>query len=198
MSRRRIRRELAPWGALLPAALSGCSAVGDPASAGEDAPREPPARYGVLQPADPPAPPPSCPGAPTVTRIATSGTFTLALVEGDPRVWCWGACRPWTEDPWHIAHPAPQEGLETQHAIDVCAGGEFACALLSDGSVSCWGWNPAGQLGDGESGDTVRAPPGPVPGISDAVQLGCGTNHACIRKQPLLMGEWARGVDEAA
>ena len=33
------------------------------------------------------------------------------------------------------------------------AGFEPTCAILDDGSVSCWGYNGHGQLGDGTNTD---------------------------------------------
>jgi hypothetical protein len=38
-------------------------------------------------------------------------------------------------------------------------GGGSTCALLSQGSVRCWGWNAVGQDGDG----TLDNPLGPTP-----------------------------------
>jgi len=37
-----------------------------------------------------------------------------------------------------------------RHAIDLVAGDSFACALLDDHSVKCWGRNHYGQLGQGD------------------------------------------------
>jgi alpha-tubulin suppressor-like RCC1 family protein len=48
-------------------------------------------------------------------------------------------------------------------AIAVAAGGSYACALLGDGSVQCWGDNTYGQLGDGTT--TQRSQPVPVQGL---------------------------------
>jgi hypothetical protein len=36
---------------------------------------------------------------------------------------------------------------------DITAGTQHTCAILDNGSVSCWGWNIFGQLGDGTTND---------------------------------------------
>ena len=38
----------------------------------------------------------------------------------------------------------------------VAAGGDHTCAILDDGSVSCWGSNQYGQLGEGRGWVTKR------------------------------------------
>jgi alpha-tubulin suppressor-like RCC1 family protein len=62
----------------------------------------------------------------------------------------------------------------------LAAGASFACALLGDGSVSCWGDNDRGQLGpDGPAGSTATPVPIPFPGGLKALALAVGDQHAC-------------------
>ncbi len=56
-------------------------------------------------------------------------------------------------------------------------GDRYSCALLSDGSVKCWGYNSSGQLGDGTTTD--RHTPVSVQNISTGVQIALGYNHSC-------------------
>jgi len=56
--------------------------------------------------------------------------------------------------------------------------GEFSCALKSDGTVSCWGFDNFGQLGDGTA-DPSRATPATVAGLSGIVDIATGELHAC-------------------
>lgn len=67
-------------------------------------------------------------------------------------------------------------------AVSVAAGNVHACALLSDGSVWCWGYNYYGQLGNGKSSDNgltqsatpVKAIlPGPAAMVSAGGQVTC-------------------------
>jgi alpha-tubulin suppressor-like RCC1 family protein len=53
----------------------------------------------------------------------------------------------------------------------------FACALLEDKTIKCWGDNSAGQFGNGNT--SGRSIPVLVSGISDAVSVSVGFNHVC-------------------
>jgi alpha-tubulin suppressor-like RCC1 family protein len=56
-------------------------------------------------------------------------------------------------------------------AVDLVAGAMHACALLRDGSATCWGNNRFGVLGrEPDRGDEWHAP-APMPGLSDVVAL---------------------------
>ena len=59
----------------------------------------------------------------------------------------------------------------------ISGGGTHSCALLTGGSVKCWGWNSNGQLGDGTKTDSSS--PVSVSGITDATQLTAGSSHSC-------------------
>ncbi len=70
-------------------------------------------------------------------------------------------------------------------ASKVVAGFDFTCALMTTGTVRCWGGNGNGQLGDGSlvnRGDGVgnAMPPPDVPlGGLRAVDLSVGGSHVC-------------------
>jgi alpha-tubulin suppressor-like RCC1 family protein len=53
--------------------------------------------------------------------------------------------------------PTPVAVTLARPAIHIAAGGYHTCALLDDDSVYCWGYNAAGQLGDGSQ--TTRTSP---------------------------------------
>ena len=62
-------------------------------------------------------------------------------------------------------------------AIQVAAGAEFTCVLLSTGAIKCWGEGSAGDLGNGANNDSKTAVD--VTGISNAVEMTTGASHAC-------------------
>jgi len=80
--------------------------------------------------------------------------------------------------------PVPVHGITAATAVS--AGGSQTCALLRGGSVSCWGANGYGQLGEGSSfgpqscgGEACSTDPVAVGGIAGATQLAAGADHAC-------------------
>lgn len=60
---------------------------------------------------------------------------------------------------------------------EIALGADHGCARLGDGSVSCWGANAAGQLGDGSTSD--RHAPVRVGAIKRAAGLALGRAHTC-------------------
>jgi alpha-tubulin suppressor-like RCC1 family protein len=72
---------------------------------------------------------------------------------------------------------SPMNVLGLTNATAVSAGGGHTCALLSGGSLACWGKNSSGQLGNG--GSLNRATPLQVGGVSSAVSLSSGSSHTC-------------------
>jgi len=69
---------------------------------------------------------------------------------------------------------------------DIALGDRHSCASTADGRVRCWGYNNAGQLGDGTT--TPRATPTLVKGLTFTsrarVQLSAGNNHSCVTEAP--------------
>jgi cysteine-rich repeat protein len=67
--------------------------------------------------------------------------------------------------------------------IAISAGGNFACALLGDGRLKCWGNNTRGQLGLGDvmtRGDQPNELGTELPAtLSGVTAFGAGGQHAC-------------------
>ena len=62
----------------------------------------------------------------------------------------------------------------------ISAGGAQTCAILDNGSVSCWGNNNHGQLGDGTTTD--RNTPAQISSLGagrTAVAISIGSYHTC-------------------
>jgi len=73
--------------------------------------------------------------------------------------------------------PVNVSGLESSVQA-ITAGASHTCALLTSGSVQCWGGNHVGQLGDGTN--TTRPRPVNVSGLSSGVQaIAAGWYHTC-------------------
>lgn len=70
-----------------------------------------------------------------------------------------------------------------RRVVDVDAGGRHACAVLSDGTVWCWGKGSQGQLGNGNEVEScvpvkVVTADGELQG---GVQVQAGNEHSCVR-----------------
>lgn len=90
--------------------------------------------------------------------------------------------------------PVAVEGLEGT-PMEIGNGGFFACAVMSDGRVQCWGRNQYGQLGRGMTSE-YSSNPQDVVGLSGPATTVCtGSNSVCA-----LMGDggimcWGDGDD---
>lgn len=62
-------------------------------------------------------------------------------------------------------------------AIGIAAGHGHACALLSGGSLVCWGQNDAGQTSAASPDPT---PPTPVDPGCVGTRVACGSHHTCV------------------
>jgi alpha-tubulin suppressor-like RCC1 family protein len=105
-------------------------------------------------------------------------TCTLDWVNGEVKCWGQNSAGQLGDGFWGVlGRPSPQlvEGLG--FAISVAAGAEHTCASIEDGTVSCWGDNTFGQLGDGTT--TRRARPVTVPSLSGVVMVSAGGYSTC-------------------
>jgi alpha-tubulin suppressor-like RCC1 family protein len=81
--------------------------------------------------------------------------------------------------------------------LQVATGFDFACAVMSDKSVRCWGGNYYGQTGQPNvGGGAVVLAPTSVTGIGPAAQVAAGTGHACALLEDQTV--WCWGDDQYA
>ncbi|MEI6448035.1 MAG: hypothetical protein WCO96_09185, partial [Actinomycetes bacterium] len=72
-------------------------------------------------------------------------------------------------------------------------GLNHSCLLFTGGSVSCWGSNSSGQLGDGTRTDRSRAVT--VSGVSTAIQLSASEDHTCALIRGAKVQCWGENSD---
>ena len=85
--------------------------------------------------------------------------------------------------------PLPVKVSGIDDAVDVTAGHWHTCALRENGSISCWGSDHDGQLGNGDDEDG-SAVPVEVTGISNAVAVSAGGEHTCALRSTGEISCW--------
>ena len=127
--------------------------------------------------------PRTVPGLTGVAQVSLGESHSCAR-RFDGSVWCWGfngsgqlGDGTWTD---HRTPRAVMRLGETLRATQLAAGHFHTCARTEDGAVWCWGFNGAGQLGDGTLAD--RLAPVRVRGLPAGVRVervAAGRHHTC-------------------
>ena len=146
-------------------------------------------------------------GLSDVIAITAGQEHTCALlVDGTVRCWgdnfngqlgvgvplgLYGTC---SGDPCSTM-PVNVTGLPNTPVTSIAAGPYHTCALLADGTVRCWGFNVAGELGN----NTTTQQPAPVlvllGGLIGVTAITAGTLHTCALLADGTVKCW--GADES-
>ena len=82
--------------------------------------------------------------------------------------------------------------------VQIASGAESGCALLSDGTVWCWGANRVGQLGLGANqfDDGVHATPTQVLGVSGVTAIAAGSYTVCAIEADRSLWCWGQNTHD--
>jgi alpha-tubulin suppressor-like RCC1 family protein len=127
------------------------------------------------------------------TAVAPSADKLIALdlaahhacaVRANGDVLCWGSSqflqsgRRAKGEPAIVAVPKPVAGAPKAKSVVTTHAG--TCALVGDGSVSCWGMAPiAAPIGDGLFDTAPKREPTPITGLAEITQLAASSSFAC-------------------
>lgn len=120
-------------------------------------------------------------GVKDAAAVSAGGSHACAL-NGDGTVICWGnnSSNQLGRIIGDLGSTRATLVADITAAISVDAGGSHTCAVLTDKTISCWGSNNTGQLGNGEgSENSSSARPVRVLGIADAAAVSAGASHSC-------------------
>ena len=121
----------------------------------------------------------------------SAGPWHTCAVLDDSTLKCWGAnwgfqlgsgvIQSGNEFPVSELTPIPVN-LGGQSVVGVASGYAHTCAILDGGSVSCWGDNEFGQIGDGTNDDVNDSSQASVVNLGagrTAVSIDAGYYHTC-------------------
>ncbi|MBU1412860.1 RCC1 repeat-containing protein [Myxococcota bacterium] len=135
---------------------------------------------------------------PARTQIVSLGVgdrYSCALTQTGA-IYCWGdnvygqiGCG----TPLRRELPTLVTGL-TSRPASIFAGFAHTCAILTDGTVSCWGDNAFGQLGDGTT--TARGIPAKVAGLMGRIaKVAPGRDHTCALAADGAVRCWGKNTE---
>ncbi len=115
-----------------------------------------------------------------------AGVFSTCALATNGGVACWGRGGDLGDGsltPSRLPRVVPNLANVRQLSVSTAylsANPIHVCGVRADGTAFCWGDNSDGQLGTGTQLDSSI--PVTVPGISDALEIGAGPVHTCVRR----------------
>lgn len=140
--------------------------------------------------------PVAVPGVSSATALAVGGGVVCVLLEAGT-VQCWG------DDVYgEIGAGGPESAVPSLPVVvpnltgvkAIAAGNVFVCALLSAGTVQCWGDDSYGELGYIATSQLFSSTPVAVPGVTGATAISTGLYAACVLLSDGSVRCWGENV----
>ena len=134
-------------------------------------------------------------GASDWRMVDTRHGHTCA-VKTDGTLWCWGSnLEGRLGDGTSTQRLVPtQEYTAADNWRSVSAGHDHTCAVKTDGTLWCWGWNNNGRLGDATT--SVRGiPTQEYTAATDWQSVSAGYSHTCALKTDGTLWCWGANFD---
>ena len=138
----------------------------------------------------------------TLAQVSAGGGHTCALAT-DGTAACWGASaygqlgNGANTDSWVPVAVDTSGALNGKTLAQVSAGGNQTCALATDGTAACWGYNWYGQLGNGTNTDSWVPVAVNVSGVLNGktiAQIGAGDYHTCALASDGIAACWGHNL----
>ena len=129
----------------------------------------------------------------TATSVSAGDSHTCAVLSGGT-VKCWGggSYGQLGNGSTTSSQTTPVSVSSISTATSVSAGDSHTCAVLSGGTVKCWGYGGYGQLGNG-SITSSQTTPVSVNSISTATSVSAGDYHTCAALSGGTVKCWGYG-----
>lgn len=150
-------------------------------------------------------------GGPTSVALGSEAIAVAAgayhscalLLSGAVRCWGWNDYGQLGDEAQPGGDIAPGDLVDVplpngQPALSIAAGAFHSCAVLSDGTVTCWGQNDAGQIGVPKDPSQPHVSPGTSIDLGtgrSALQVTAGTSHTCARLDDFSVKCWGFDSD---
>ena len=138
----------------------------------------------------------------TATAITAGNQHTCAILD-NASIKCWGANASGQlgiGDTSNRGDESSEMG-DTLPAVDlgsgrtakvIVAGGSHTCTILDDSSIKCWGENDQGQLGLGNTTDSLNASVVDMGSGITAKAIAAGESHTCVILNNSAIKCWGR------
>jgi alpha-tubulin suppressor-like RCC1 family protein len=114
------------------------------------------------------------------SSIVAGAQHTCVLLAGGTAR-CWGQNQQGRLGDGTTTSPrrAPVAVMGLSGATALAAGGAHTCAVLTDGTATCWGLGSHGERGDGTTTTSRSVAGTPVSGLADVTAITAGGSHSC-------------------